>query len=141
MTEYVRKVIFQTVMCDFLQSTDCSPPNSLSIGFSRQAYRSRLPFPTPGDLPDLGIEPVSLALRDRFFTTSVSWMEECGGLQSMESRSCTRLSDFTFTFHFHAYEKAMATHSRVFSGESQGWGSLVGCCLWGRTELDTTEAT
>ena len=26
-------------------------------------------------------------------------------------------------------------------GESQGGGSLVGCCLWGRTELDTTEAT
>ena len=25
-------------------------------------------------------------------------------------------------------------------GESQGWGSLVGCRLWGRTELDTTEA-
>ena len=24
-------------------------------------------------------------------------------------------------------------------GESQGWGSLVGCCLWGHTELDTTE--
>ena len=26
-------------------------------------------------------------------------------------------------------------------GESQGWGSLVGCCLWGRTELDTTDVT
>ena len=26
-------------------------------------------------------------------------------------------------------------------GESQGWGSLVGCRLWGRTELDTAEAT
>ena len=26
-------------------------------------------------------------------------------------------------------------------GESQGWGTLVGCRLWGRTELDTTEAT
>ena len=26
-------------------------------------------------------------------------------------------------------------------GESQGWGSLMGCRLWGRTELDTTEAT
>ena len=26
-------------------------------------------------------------------------------------------------------------------GESQGQGSLVGCCLWGRTESDTTEAT
>jgi len=27
------------------------------------------------------------------------------------------------------------------SGESEGWGSLVGCCQWGRTESDTTEAT
>ena len=26
-------------------------------------------------------------------------------------------------------------------GESQGWGSLVGCCLWGCTESDMTEAT
>ena len=32
--------------------------------------------------------------------------------------------------------------SPVFlTGEFQGWGSLVGCCLWGRTELDTTETT
>ena len=55
----------------------------------------------------------------------------------------TQLSDFTFTFHFHALEKEMATHSSpVFlPGESQGWASLVGCRLWGRTELDTTEAT
>ena len=36
-------------------------------------------------------------------------------------------------------EKEMATHSSVL--ESQGRGSLVGCCLWGRTESDTTEAT
>ena len=53
----------------------------------------------------------------------------------------TRLSDFTFIFHFHALEKEMATHSRFLPGESQGQGSLVGCRLWGRTELDTTEAT
>ena len=52
----------------------------------------------------------------------------------------TRLRDFTFTFHFHALEKEMATP--VFlPGESQGRGSLVGCRLWGRTELDTTEVT
>ena len=44
-------------------------------------------------------------------------------------------------FHFHALEKEMATHSSVLAGESQGWGSLVGCRLWGRTESDTTEAT
>ena len=41
--------------------------------FSRQEYWSRLPFPTPGDLPDPGIEPaspVSPALAGRFFTTA-----------------------------------------------------------------------
>ena len=35
----------------------------------------------------------------------------------------------------------MATHSSVLAGESQGQGSLVGCCLWGHTESDTTEVT
>ena len=56
------------------------------------------------------------------------------------AKSRTLLSDFTFTFHFHALEKEMATP--VFlPGESQGWGSLVGFRLWGRTELDMTEAT
>ena len=48
----------------------CQPP--LSIGFPRQAYWSGLPFPSPWDLPDSGIEHVSLAspiLVGRFFTT------------------------------------------------------------------------
>ena len=44
-------------------------------------------------------------------------------------------------FHFHALEKDMATHPVFLPGESQGQGSLVGCSLWGCTELDTTEAT
>ena len=35
---------------------------SLSMGLSRQKYWSGLPFPSPGDLPDLGIEPASHAL-------------------------------------------------------------------------------
>ena len=39
--------------------TDCSPPGSSSMGFSRQEYWSGLPFPSPGDLPDPGIEPAS----------------------------------------------------------------------------------
>ena len=43
---------------------------SLSMGFSRHEYRSvGLPFPTTGDLPDLGIEPASPALAGGFFTT------------------------------------------------------------------------
>ena len=51
----------------------------------------------------------------------------------------TRLSDFIFTFHFHALEKEMATHSSVLAWRIPGTGSLVGCCLWGHTESDTTE--
>ena len=57
------------------------------------------------------------------------------------AKSQTRLSDFTFTFHFPGLEKEMATHSSVLPGESQGRRSLVGCHLWGRTESDTTEVT
>ena len=57
------------------------------------------------------------------------------------AKSQTRLSDFTFTFHFHALEKEMAAHSSFLPGESQGQGSLVGRHLWGRRESDMTEAT
>ena len=48
----------------------------LSLGFSRQEYWSGLPGPPPGDLPDPGMEPVSLMslkLASRFFTTSTTW--------------------------------------------------------------------
>ena len=49
----------------------------------------------------------------------------------------TRQSDLTFT---HWRRKWQPTP--VFlPGESQGWGSLVGCHLWSRTESDTTEVT
>ena len=44
----------------------------LSMGFPRQEYWSGLPFPSPGDLPDPGIEPMSPALAGRFFTTEPS---------------------------------------------------------------------
>ena len=68
------------------------------------------------------------------------WMEEPGRLQSMGSlRVKTRLSDFTFTF-MHWRRKWQPTPA-FLPGESQGRGSLVGCCLWGRTESDTTEET
>ena len=57
------------------------------------------------------------------------------------AKSRTRLSDFTFTFHFHALEKEMATHSSVLAWRIPGTGSLIHCHLWGRTESDTSEAT
>ena len=46
------------------------------MGFSRQEYWSGVPFPSPGNLPYPGIEPVSLmspALAGGFFTTSATW--------------------------------------------------------------------
>ena len=56
-------------------------------------------------------------------------------------KSRTRLSVFTFTFHFPALGKEMATHSSVLAGRISGTGgSLVGCRLWGHTESDMTEA-
>ena len=72
----------------------------------------------------------------------IPWMEEPGGLQSMGSLGvgydgATSLSLFTFI-----YWKRKWQPTPVFlPGESQGWGSLVGCCLWGHTESDTTEVT
>ena len=48
----------------------------LSMGFSRQEYWSALPFPSPGDLPNPGIKPMSLAssaLAGRFFTPRATW--------------------------------------------------------------------
>ena len=50
----------------------------------------------------------------------IPWTEEPGGLQSMGSQSQTRLSDFTFTFHFHALEKEMTTHSSVLAWRIPG---------------------
>ena len=57
------------------------------------------------------------------------------------AKSRTRLSDFTFTFHIHASRRKWQPTPVFLPGESQGRGSLVGCCLWGCTESDTTDAT
>ena len=72
----------------------------------------------------------------------IPWTEEPGGLQSMGSQGvrydwATSLSLFTF---MHWRRKWQPTPV-VLPGEPQGRGSLVGCRLWGRTELDTTKVT
>ena len=72
----------------------------------------------------------------------IPWMEEPSGLQSMGSLRvahdwATSLSLFIF---MHWRRKWQPTP--VFlPGESQGWGNLVGCRLWGHTESNTTEVT
>ena len=62
----------------------------------------------------------------------VPWTEEPGRLQSMGvTKSRTRLSDFTFAFHFHALEKEMATHSSVLAWRIPGSGEPGGLLSMG----------
>jgi len=57
----------------------------------------------------------------------IPWMEEAGQLQSHGvTKSWIQLSDFTFTFHFHALEKEMATHSSVLAWRIPGMGEPGG---------------
>ena len=56
----------------------------------------------------------------------IPWMEEPSRLQSTGSLSRTRLSDFTFTSHFHALEKEMTTHSSVLAWRIPGMGEPGG---------------
>ena len=72
----------------------------------------------------------------------ILWTEEPGGLQSMGllrvgHNWVTSLSLFTFMHWRRKWKPTLV----FLPGESQGRGSLVGCCLWGHTESDTTEVT
>ena len=69
----------------------------------------------------------AMATHSSILAWKIPWMEEPGGLQSMGSaKSWTRLSDFTFTFHFNALEKKMATHSNVLAWRIPGMGEPGG---------------
>ena len=58
----------------FVASWTVAHQAPLSMEVSRQESLNRLPFPTPGDLPDPGIEPESLASpAGRFFTADATW--------------------------------------------------------------------
>ena len=72
----------------------------------------------------------------------IPWTEEHGRLQFIGSQRvghdrATSLSLFTFMH----WRKKWQPTPVFLPGESQGWGILVGCRLWGRTESDMNEAT
>ena len=72
----------------------------------------------------------------------IPWTEEPGWLQSMESHSRERLSDFLLLLTNVPLWRRNWQPTPVFlPRESCGWQSLVACCPQGRTESDTTEAT
>ena len=69
-----------------------------------------------------------MALHSSPLTWKIPWAEEPGRLHAVHgvATSRTRLSDFTFTFHFHALEKEMATHSSVPAWRIPGTGEPGG---------------
>ena len=93
----------------------------LSMGFPRQEYWSRLPFP-PGEGNGT---PLQYSCLENPMDGGPWWAAVHG-----VAKSRTRLSNFTFTFHFHALEKEMATHSSVLAwrlpgtAEPGGWPSM-----------------
>ena len=127
----------------------------LSMGFSRQEYWSGLPCPPPGDLPDPGIKPeslASLALAGKFFTTSATW-ESHADWDSITKQTA---------WDGHSYKSISLSWdqgkrlSRVLvkpwlipsnfpggsdSNKSCEQSSLAGCRPWGGRKSDTTEAT
>ena len=84
----------------------------------------------------------AMALHSSILAWKIPWMEEPGRLQSMRSWGVGHnwpisLSLFTFMHWRGKWQPTPVFLPR----ESQGWGSLLGCHLWGHTELDTIEVT
>ena len=72
---------------------------------------------------------------------NISGRRSLVGCSPWVAKSQAQLSDFPFTFHFHALEKAMATHSSVLAWRIPGTGEPAGLPSWGRTQSDSTELT
>ena len=104
-------------------------PSLLNLPASGPSHLSRSSQTTKLSSPWYTAASVSYRFYTRYSNLAwkIPWTEEPGGLQSMGSRRVrTRLSDFTFTFHFHALEKAMATHSSVLAWRIPGKGEPGG---------------
>ena len=127
--EYIPKVKFH----------DCRTSSSSTLGDDVKLFPKAIILIY---IPTSILSGKAMAPHSSTLAWKIPWTEEPGGPQSMGSirvgqDSATSLSLFTF---MHWRRKWQPTP--VFlPGESQGWGSLVGCCLWGHTESDTTEAT
>ena len=118
-------------------------PEGIEIRISKRSLHSHVPCRITYNSHNLNaILEKAMAPHSNTLAWKIPWMEEPGRLQSMGSLRvgrdwATSVSLFTF---MHWRRKWQPTP--VFlPGESQGWGSLVGCRLWGCTESDTTEAT
>ena len=139
---------------------DCSLPDFSVHGFLQARILEWVAVPNPGIEPrsptlqadsllskpfiliGISILAPSMAPHSSTLAWKIPWTEEPGVLQSLGSLRVghdwmTSLSLFTFMHWRRQWQPTPV----FLPGESQGWRSLVGCPLWGRTESDTTEAT
>ena len=103
---------------------DCSPLAPLSMEFSRQEYWRGLPFPSSGDLPDPGIEPVSVmssALVGGFFTTSITWEAH---LQILVDGKCLTVSN---NMSSKVHEQSLASSARRLKSSKSS--SIIRTCI------------
>ena len=106
-----------------------------------------LPSEPPGKpkrVRDLSIYEMERAMATHSSTLAwkIPWTEEPGRLQSLGSlRVRHDWAASLSLFPFKHWRRKWQPTPVFLPGESQGWGSLVGFCLWGRTESDMTEAT
>ena len=106
-------LLLQLLLSRFSRVQICATPWTaahqapLSMGFSRQEYRSGVPLPSP-------VVCYCSPIKDTVLYLAIFrvWFGEGNGNP--------RLRDFTFTFHFHALEKEMATHSSVLAWRIPG---------------------
>ena len=108
----------------------CQAP--LSMESSKQEYWNGFQFLTPGDLPDSGIEHVSLALAGRFFTTSVT-------MTAWQKSIIPRWQGFEPWVGKIPWKKKCQPTPVFLPEASHGQKSLAGYCPWGCKELDMTE--
>ena len=110
---------------------DSSPLGSSVLGFSREEYWSGLPFPSPMHESEKWRWSHSVVSEGEVAQSCLTLSDpmDCsppGSPVHGVAKGQTRLSDFTFTFHFHALEKEMATHSRVLAWRIPGTGEPGG---------------
>ena len=112
-------------LCATPETADYQPPPSL--GFSRQEHWSGLPFPSSpirldGTYTGEGNgTPLQYSCLEHPIDRG-AWQAAVHGV----AKSWARLSDFTFSFHFHALEEDMATHSSVLAWRIPGTGEPGG---------------
>ena len=113
-TECMRALVAQSCLTVFVTPWTVACQVPLSVGFPRQEYWSGLPFPSPGDLPGPGIEPVSPSPAGGFFTTETPGKPKVENTWSKVKATCSDLSNWETSTMFEPqfFASCVLSHSK-----------------------------